>query len=151
MKIEKLLYEILIKRLPEDLCLLIINYYKKNIIFINRNWYKLNQLYKSGRNTIHLSDMPDICTIELLEKYIIKMHGSISYKCCNENGIVFKNYNTKRIKKSILIDNYSQNYLISNKSNLNPLPKIERRLSEKDKSKKLQNYINLFLPKIYKI
>ena len=46
MKIEKLLYEILIKRLPEDLCLLIINYYKKNIIFSNRNWYKLNQLYK---------------------------------------------------------------------------------------------------------
>lgn len=136
---------------PEDLCLLIINYYKKNIIFSNRNWYKLNQLYKSGRNTIHLSDMPDICTIELLEKYIIKMHGSISYRCCNENGIVFKNYNTKRIKKSILIDNYSQHYLISNKSNLNLFPKIERRLSEKDKSKKLQNYINLFLPKIYKI
>tara|TARA_Y100000385_G_scaffold285084_1_gene344332 strand:- start:2692 stop:3147 length:456 start_codon:yes stop_codon:yes gene_type:complete len=151
MNIEKLLYEILIKRLPEDLCLLIINYYKKNIIFSNRNWYKLNQLYKSGRNTIHLSDMPDICTIELLEKYIIKMHGSISYRCCNENGIVFKNYNTKRIKKSILNDNYSQHYLISNKNNLNSFPKIERRLSEKDKSKKLQNYINLFLPKIYKI
>ena len=166
--IEELLYNILIKRLPEDLCLIIIDYYKKNIIFTERNWYTLNSLYKSGRNTIHLSDMPDICTIELLEKYIIKMHGSISYRCCGGKGIVFKNFNIKRIKKNILIDNYSQNYLISNKSNLNSFPIIKRKSLKNDsnlnsfpiikrkslkndRSKKLKDYMESFLPKIYKI
>lgn len=172
MMIEELLYKILIKRLPEDLCLIIIDYYKKNIIFTERNWYTLNSLYKSGRNTIHLSDMPDTCTIELLEKYIIKMHGSVSYRCCGGNGIVFKNYNIKRINKNILIDNYSQNYLILNRSNINSFPKIERKslkndsilnsfpkierkfLKKKkmnDRSKKLKDYMKSFLPKIYKI
>jgi len=101
------IFNILKKKLPEDLCYVIIKYYeditllKKTIS--QKNIDKLKKLLYIGRTTVHISDMPDKCTIENLLESLNEISIPVSHICCSGNGVVmrrsyrFRKYKTNRI------------------------------------------------------
>lgn len=93
------IFNILKNKLPEDLCFIIIKYYE-NITSSKtrptlRNITKLKKLIYLGRNTIHISDMPDRCNIENLLDSLDKISIPISHICCSGNGVVISSSQKK--------------------------------------------------------